>query len=102
MSPAVKYTLGRIGLFVVVLAVLSMFPLNLLVSGMIAIVVSAVLSFFLLAKWRNEMNEQLAGAVGRRAAEKQRLRAALAGDDEAAAEGDRAAEKAEPDADRAK
>ena len=63
MSPAIKYTLGRLGLFVVVLALVSMFPLNLLVSGMIAIVVSAVLSFFLLAKWRNEMNEQLAGVA---------------------------------------
>jgi hypothetical protein len=101
MSPAIKYTFGRIGLFVVVLALFSLFPLNILVSGMLAIVVSAVLSFFLLAKWRNQMNEQLVGVAGRRAAEKQRLRAALAGDDDAAAEGDRAGEKAEPHADRA-
>ena len=102
MSPAVKYTLGRIGLFVVVLGVLSMFPLNLLVAGMVAVVVSAVASYFLLAKWRNEMNEQLVGAVARRSAEKERLRAALAGDEDAAAAGDRAAEKpAEKPADRA-
>ncbi|MBM2617947.1 DUF4229 domain-containing protein [Actinoplanes sp. LDG1-06] len=90
MSPAIKYTLGRIGLFVIVLGALSFAPLNLLVAGMIAIVVSAVASYFLLAKWRNEMNEQLAGAVTRRKAEKDRLRAALAGDEEAASEGDRA------------
>lgn len=102
MSPAIKYTLGRIGLFVVVLGVLSLLPLNFLVAGMIAIVVSAVLSFFLLAKWRNQMNAQLVGVAGRRAAEKQRLRAALAGDEDAAAEGDRAGDKAEPDIDRAK
>ncbi|WP_127500171.1 DUF4229 domain-containing protein [Actinoplanes solisilvae] len=102
MHPAIKYTLARVGLFAVVLLLLSMFPLNILVSGMIAIVVSMVLSYFLLAKWRNQTNEQLAGALGRRAAEKQRLRAALAGDEDAAAEGDRAGDKVEPDADRAK
>ena len=99
MSPAIKYTLGRIGLFVVILALLSFLPLNILVTGMLAIVLSAVASYFLLAKWRNEMNEQLAGAVARRSAEKQRLRAALAGDEEAAAAGDRAAVR---DDDRAK
>ncbi len=98
MSPAIKYTLGRVGLFVVVLGLLSFFPLNLLVAGMIAILVSAVASYFLLAKWRNQMNEQLVGLAGRRAAEKERLRAALAGDEDAAAAGDRLeAEKAELD-----
>ncbi|MBL7260903.1 DUF4229 domain-containing protein [Paractinoplanes lichenicola] len=91
MSPAIKYTLGRVGLFAVVLGLLSFFPLNLLVAGMIAIVVSAVASYFLLAKWRNQMNEQLVSVATRRSAEKERLRAALAGDEEAAAEGDRAA-----------
>ncbi|GAB2613925.1 hypothetical protein Aab01nite_70310 [Paractinoplanes abujensis] len=90
MSPAIKYTLGRVGLFAVVLGLLSFFPLNLLVAGMIAIVVSAVASYFLLAKWRNQMNEQLVSVASRRSAEKARLRAALAGDEEAAAEGDRA------------
>ncbi|MBU2667739.1 DUF4229 domain-containing protein [Actinoplanes bogorensis] len=91
MSPAIKYTLGRVGLFVLVLGALSFAPLNLLVAGMIAIVVSAVASYFLLAKWRNEMNEQLVGVATRRKAEKDRLRAALAGDEDAAAQGDRAA-----------
>ncbi|GID30054.1 DUF4229 domain-containing protein [Paractinoplanes brasiliensis] len=97
MSPAIKYTLGRVGLFAVVLGLLSFFPLNLLVAGMIAIVVSAVASYFLLAKWRNEMNEQLVSVAARRSAEKARLRAALAGDEEAAAEGDRVAPDAEGD-----
>jgi membrane protein implicated in regulation of membrane protease activity len=97
MSPAIKYTLGRVGLFVIVLGALSFLPLNFLVAGMIAIVVSAVASYFLLAKWRNEMNEQLAGLATRRSAEKQRLRAALAGDEDAAAEGDRATRAAEGD-----
>ena len=91
MSPAVKYTLGRFGLFVAVLAALLPVPLNFFVKAMIALIASAAFSFFLLAKWRQEMAEQLSSVAQRRAAEKRRLRAALAGDDEAAAEGDRAA-----------
>ena len=90
MSPAVKYTLGRLGLFVLFFALLLPLPLNILIKAMIALLLSAVLSFFLLADWRNQMGEQLADAATRRTAEKQRLRAALAGDEDAAAEGDRA------------
>jgi Protein of unknown function (DUF4229) len=96
MSPAVKYTLGRLGLFVVVFALLLPVPLNLLVKAMIALVASAGFSFFLLARWRDEMAEQLAGAAERRRSEKARLRAALAGDEAAAAGGDRAAEPIAP------
>ena len=90
MSPAVKYTLGRLGLFVAVLALLLPVPLNFLVKAMIALIASAVFSFFLLAKWRNEMAEQMGEAAQRRRDEKVRLRAALAGDETAAAAGDRA------------
>lgn len=97
MSPAFKYTLGRVLLFVVFLAVLTPIPLNLLVKLMIALFASAGFGYFLLAKWRNEMAEQLAGAADRRKRERNRLRAALAGDDEAAAEGDRAATPAAGD-----
>ncbi|GAB1688823.1 DUF4229 domain-containing protein [Krasilnikovia sp. M28-CT-15] len=97
MSPSVKYTLGRLGLFVVVFALLLPVPLNLLVKAMIALVASAGFAYFLLARWRNEMAEQLAGAANRRRAEKNRLRAALAGDESAAAAGDRAAEPAAGD-----
>jgi hypothetical protein len=93
VSPAVKYTLGRLGLFVVILAALLPVPLNFFVKAMIALIVSAVLSFFLLSQWRNEMAESLASSAQRRKDEKNRLRAALAGDEEAAVEGDRAAEK---------
>jgi len=93
MSPAIKYTLGRIGLFVVVFALLLPVPLNILVRAMIALIASAGFSYFLLAKWRNEMAERLGAAAQRRSAEKSRLRAALAGDEAAAAAGDRAAEK---------
>jgi uncharacterized membrane protein YccC len=102
MSPAVKYTLGRLGLFVVLLLLLIIvpIPLNVFVKAMIALVVSAVLSYFLLADWRNKMGDQLAGAATRRTAEKQRLRAALAGDEQAAADGDRVSD-IEPGTDRA-
>ncbi|WP_305787765.1 DUF4229 domain-containing protein [Symbioplanes lichenis] len=89
MNPALKYTLGRFGLFVVVFALLLPVPLNFLVKAMIALVASAAFSYFLLAKWRNEMAEQLGSAAERRSAEKERLRAALAGDEAAAAAGDR-------------
>jgi uncharacterized membrane protein YccC len=101
MSPAVKYTLGRLGLFVVLLLVMIVvpIPLNVFVKAMIALIISAVLSYFLLADWRNKMGEQLAGAATRRAAEKQRLRAALAGDEQAAADGDRASDL-DPETDR--
>ena len=91
VNPAVKYTLGRVVLFAVVLAALLPVPLNLLVKLMIALFASAGFSYFLLARWRNEMAEHLAGAADRRKRERSRLRAALAGDDEAAA-GDRAAD----------
>ena len=91
MSPAVKYTLGRLGLFVVVFALLLPVPLAFLVKAMIALLASAAFSYFLLAKWRNEMAEQLGTVAERRQAEKARLRAALAGDETAAAAGDRAA-----------
>ncbi|GAB1644576.1 DUF4229 domain-containing protein [Krasilnikovia sp. MM14-A1259] len=106
MSPSVKYTLGRLGLFVVVFVLLLPVPLNLLVKAMIALVASAGFAYFLLARWRNEMAEQLAGAADRRRAEKTRLRAALAGDEAAAAAGDRAAaspkgDAESPDGDRA-
>ena len=99
MSPAVKYTLGRLGLFVVAFLVLTPVPVAFLVKAMIAVIASAVFSYFLLAKWRNEMAEQLGTVSERRQAEKARLRAALAGDETAAAAGDRAA--TDPGSDRA-
>src|SRR5690349_22191952 len=96
MSPALKYTLGRLGLFVVVFVMLLPLPLNPLVTAMIALLASAAFSYFLLAKWRNEMAEQLGTVSERRQAEKARLRAALAGDEAAAAAGDRATATGEP------
>lgn len=84
MSAMYKYTLGRVVLFVAILAALTPIPLNLLVKLMIALFASAGFSYFLLARWRNEMAQQLASASDRRKRERTRLRAALAGDDHAA------------------
>ncbi len=82
MSPTLKYTLGRIGLFVAVLLALWPVDLNLFLKLMIALVFSAALSFFLLRRWRDEMAGRLATAAGRRKADRDRLRSALAGDDQ--------------------
>ena len=90
MKPAVKYALGRLGLFLVVFAVLiPTTPLNILVTAMVALIAASGLSLILLRRWRDEAAEQFGEIAARRAAEKSRLRSALAGDDVAAAEGDR-------------
>ncbi|MGN9811199.1 DUF4229 domain-containing protein [Micromonospora sp. BQ11] len=82
MSAAVKYTLGRIGLFVVVLAALLPTDLDIFLKLIVALAFSAAASFFLLRGWRDEMAEEMAAAAERRRAEKERLRSALAGDDQ--------------------
>jgi len=82
MSPAVKYTLGRIGLFVAVVLALWPITMNIFLKLMLAVVFSAAASFFLLRGWRDEMAGQIALSAERRRAEKERLRAALAGEDE--------------------
>ncbi|MET8229571.1 DUF4229 domain-containing protein [Micromonospora sp. NPDC005298] len=82
MSAAVKYTLGRIGLFVAVLAALWLVDMNVFLKLMLALAFSAALSFFLLRGWRDEMAGEMADAAERRRSEKERLRSALAGDDQ--------------------
>ncbi|MEU2661119.1 DUF4229 domain-containing protein [Micromonospora sp. NBC_01740] len=82
MSAAVKYTLGRLGLFVAVLAALWLVEMNIFIKLMVALAFSAALSFFLLKGWRDEMAEEMATAAERRRAEKERLRSALAGEDQ--------------------
>lgn len=82
MNPTVKYTLARVGLFLVVFLVLWPLRLNIFVTLMIAVLASAGLALVLLRPWRDQMAQQLADAAQRRRGEKERLRAALAGDDE--------------------
>ncbi|MCP2325855.1 cytoskeletal protein RodZ [Hamadaea flava] len=95
MSPAVKYTLGRIGLFVAAFLVLLPFPLSIFLKLVLAILVSAVLSWFVLRGWREQYSLQLQNAVERRKTEKSKLRSALAGEDEPA--GTKPATQDEPD-----
>lgn len=81
MSPAVKYSLGRIGLFLGCALALWPLEMNILVKLMIAVLASAGLAYVLLRGWRDQMAEQLAAGAARRRAEKERLRSALAGED---------------------
>jgi hypothetical protein len=49
---------------------------------MIALLVSAALSFFLLRGLRDQVAQRMADSAQRKADERRRLRSALAGDDE--------------------
>ncbi len=87
MSPALKYSLGRVGIFVAC-AVPALFLLPSELNGflklIIALVASAILSFFLLRRWRDEVADSMSATARRRGAARRRLRAALAGDEEPA------------------
>jgi hypothetical protein len=86
MTPGLKYALGRVGIFVVcVVPAVTLLPkdLNLFLRLMIALIVSAALSFALLRRWRDEVAEQMSSNSRRRIEQKEKLRSALAGDDDA-------------------
>ncbi|MEV4507640.1 DUF4229 domain-containing protein [Dactylosporangium sp. NPDC049525] len=84
MSALLKYTLARVGLFVLVAAAMLAVPLDVspLLKLMISLVVSAALAFFLLRGLREEASVQAVGAAQRRTEKRERLRAALNGDDD--------------------
>ncbi|MEV4533134.1 DUF4229 domain-containing protein [Asanoa sp. NPDC049518] len=82
MSPTVKYTLARLGLFVVIFAALLPIPMGLFLKLILALALSATISWFFLRTWRDQMAQQLADRVDKRRADKAKLRSALAGDDE--------------------
>lgn len=85
MTPGLKYALGRVGIFVACAlpaALLLPRDMNLFLKLMIALVVSAALSYGLLRKWRDEVAEQMSSNSRRRIEQKEKLRSALAGDDE--------------------
>lgn len=88
MTPAVKYTLGRLGLFVLVAVALLPVGLNLYLTLMVALLVSMALSYVLLRRWRDELAAQIGEAARQRQERKNQLRAALAGEDQPAT-GDR-------------
>ena len=84
VNPAVKYTLARVGIFVVILVALLPVPgINTLLKLMIAVLASAVLSWFLLGRMREDVAVQVEQAMERRKDQKDKLRSALAGDDDA-------------------
>lgn len=89
MSAAGKYTLGRLGLFAAAALVLWPVPqLSVPVKLLAALAVSFALSWFVLRGWREQMSAELAQRMERRKAEKERLRAALAGEPEPGEERD--------------
>jgi len=81
IPPMVKYTLARVGIFVVLTLVLMPLLHNLLLAMVISAVVTAVVALVVLKKWRNEVAATLETSINARRAEKEKLRAALAGDD---------------------
>ncbi|WP_432833807.1 DUF4229 domain-containing protein [Dactylosporangium sp. CA-092794] len=79
-----KYTLARLGLFGLVALAVLVAPIDVSVplKLMIAILVSAGLAFFLLKGLREEASVQAVGMAERRSEKRERLRAALNGDDD--------------------
>lgn len=82
MNPTLKYLLGRLGLFIIVAALLWPTGLDPLVIAMAALLASFVLSLVLLRQWRDDAITKVDATVARRRSEKAELRAALAGEDE--------------------
>lgn len=84
MNPVVKYTLGRLGLFALCALVFLAIPVpvNLFIKLMGALLASIALQFVVLRTWRLEMTSYVDQAMARRRAEREKLRAALAGEDE--------------------
>jgi hypothetical protein len=83
MSPVLRYTLARLGLFAVAAAVLLALPIGLdwLLRLAIAVLISAAASYLLLRGMRDQVAVQVAGVAERRAERRRRLHAALAGED---------------------
>jgi hypothetical protein len=89
MSPTIKYTLGRLALFLVcAFLAFGLLPrdLNDFLKLLVALLASLPLSYVLLRTWRNEMAEQMVAGHERRVTEKRKLRSALAGEDEPVAD----------------
>jgi hypothetical protein len=89
MNPMMKYTLGRVGLFVAAAVILLLLPipLDFFLRLLLALVISMVAQFWLLRRWRADMIAYVDGAMGKRKEDKARLRAALSGEDESPGKG---------------
>lgn len=84
VHPGVLYTAARAGVFVVLLALLYSVGFRSFVLLFGATLLSLPVSYFLLRNQREAFASRVEGRVGQRKAEKDRLRAALSGDDEGA------------------
>jgi hypothetical protein len=80
----VKYTLARVGLFVIVAVALVPLVHDLILALFISAVVTSLAALIFLKKWRNEVASTIETSMTSRRAEKAKLRAALAGDDQPA------------------
>jgi hypothetical protein len=83
MNPMLKYTLARLGLFVAVAGIALVIPvqIHVYIKLAIALLVSAGLGVFVLRGLREEVNLYVAEMVQKRKESRERLRAALAGDE---------------------
>jgi C4-dicarboxylate-specific signal transduction histidine kinase len=66
VNPLAKYSLARLGLFVAVLAVLSLLGAGRITAVLGAAVISLLLSYVLLRGLRNAASQQIADRVQRR------------------------------------
>jgi hypothetical protein len=93
MGPGAKYAAARLGIFVAcAVPALFLFPreMNPLLKLMIALVVSAAVSFYALRGLRDQVAQRMSTNAQKKIDERNRLRAALAGEDEPPpAEGER-------------
>lgn len=80
VGPGLKYTLARLGLLAGVLVLLLPWKMDLLLKLLIAVAVSAILSYFLLRGLREQYAASLQQTFDRRRADKEKLRSTLAGD----------------------
>jgi C4-dicarboxylate-specific signal transduction histidine kinase len=78
----VTYTAGRVALFFAVAAVLYLVGFRTFALVLLALVISMPLSYVVLRRQREAFAEQVERRVERRRAEKEKLRAALRGDDQ--------------------
>ncbi len=80
LGPLLIYTVLRVGLIAALTAALALF-MPLIVALLFAIILQLPLSWVLFAGPRRRVNEAMAASSAHRRAERERLRAALAGQD---------------------
>lgn len=79
-GPLVLYTVVRLVMTLAIAGLIMVFEVPFIVALAFAVVIQMPLSWLLLGKLRAQVNQGLAEATARRRAERERLQAALAGD----------------------